>query len=58
MQGAAAVVRQDADTGSDVAAAVGYRDPSYFSRLFRETFGCPPTEYAAQEAPEDPDMGP
>ncbi len=58
LQRAAALLRQDADTVSDVAAAVGYRDPSYFSRLFRETFGCPPTEYAAQEAPEDPDMGP
>ncbi len=58
LQHAAALLQQGADTVSDVAAAVGYRDPSYFSRLFRDTFGCPPTEYAAQEAPEDPDMGP
>ncbi len=57
LQHAAALLQQGADTVSDVAAAVGYRDPSYFSRLFRDTFGCPPTEYAAQEAPEDPDMG-
>ncbi len=34
----------------------GTENPSSFSRLFRETFGCSPTEYAAQEALEDPDM--
>ncbi|WP_442978403.1 helix-turn-helix domain-containing protein [Salinibacter sp.] len=36
---------------------MGYRDPSYFSRLFRETFGCSPTEYAEQESasPDTPD---
>ncbi|MFB6279525.1 MAG: response regulator [Salinibacter sp.] len=57
LQHAASLLEEGADTVSDVASAVGYRDPSYFSRLFRETFGCSPTEYAAQEAesPDDPD---
>ena len=60
LQHAAALLRQGADTISDVASAVGYRDPSYFSRLFRETFGCSPTEYAEQDhdATDNPDMGP
>lgn len=31
---------------SEVADAVGYRDASHFSRLFHETFGCSPTDYA------------
>ena len=57
LQHAAALLQQGADTVSGVADAVGYRDPSYFSRLFRETFGCSPTEYAEQEreAPDEPD---
>jgi DNA-binding response OmpR family regulator len=60
LQHAAALLRQGADTISDVASAVGYRDPSYFSRLFRETFGCSPTEYAEQdhEAADNPDTSP
>jgi DNA-binding response OmpR family regulator len=51
---AAALLQEDTPTVADLAAAVGYRDPSYFSRLFRETFGCSPTEYAEQ-APAAPD---
>jgi signal transduction histidine kinase/CheY-like chemotaxis protein len=58
LQHAASLLDEGADTVSDVASAVGYRDPSYFSRLFRETFGCSPTEYAEQEGgpPEEPDI--
>ena len=57
LQHAAALLQQGADTIADVADAVGYRDPNYFSRLFRETFGCSPTEYAEQEteAVDEPD---
>ena len=60
LQHAAALLQEGTDTISDVADAVGYRDPSYFSRLFRETFGCSPTEYAEQESepPDEPDIGP
>ena len=32
-------------TVSEVSASVGYRDPLYFSRIFRRRFGVPPTEY-------------
>ncbi len=30
---------------SDIAAAVGYKDNSYFTRAFRKQFGLPPSEY-------------
>lgn len=33
-----------------VAYSVGYEDPLYFSRRFREIMGCPPSRYAQQEA--------
>ena len=57
LQHAAKLLEEGADTISDVASAVGYRDASYFSRLFRETFGCPPTEYAERdEAPDATDI--
>jgi signal transduction histidine kinase/DNA-binding response OmpR family regulator len=56
LQRAATLLREGADTVSAVAAAVGYRDASYFSRLFRESFGCSPTDYAEQpaDAPKTP----
>jgi len=53
LQHAAALLREGADTVADVADAVGYRDASYFSRLFRDTFGCSPTEYAEEGPPAD-----
>jgi AraC-like DNA-binding protein len=57
LQHAAALLEDGADTVKDVASAVGYRDPSYFSRLFRETFGCPPTAYAERDdAPDASDI--
>jgi len=30
---------------TDVAAAVGFTDPSYFTRVFRKIAGASPTEY-------------
>lgn len=56
LQRAATLLREGADTVSTVAAAVGYRDAGYFSQLFRESFGCSPTEYADRpsDAPEAP----
>jgi AraC-like DNA-binding protein len=32
---------------SDVAFAVGFRDPSYFTRTFRRYFGIPPSEHCS-----------
>ena len=32
-------------TVADAADAVGYRDPSYFSQLFKEVHGAPPSEF-------------
>jgi signal transduction histidine kinase/AraC-like DNA-binding protein len=38
---------------SEVAFKVGFRDPAYFSRLFKQTVGCLPSEYMARVASED-----
>ena len=40
---------------TDVAAAVGFADPSYFTRVFRRIAGASPTEY--REAPSGADCG-
>jgi signal transduction histidine kinase/DNA-binding response OmpR family regulator len=41
---------------SEVAYRVGFSDPNYFSRLFRQTFGVAPSEYA-QTLPGEEDPG-
>jgi YesN/AraC family two-component response regulator len=40
---------------TDVAAAVGFTDPSYFTRVFRKQEGVSPTEYRAAPAEADAD---
>lgn len=51
MQAAARLLRQDPKAHiADVAYAVGYNDPKYFSACFKKDFGCLPSEYAAQKA--------
>lgn len=41
---------------SDVAAAVGFTDPSYFTRLFRKTIGLSPTEYRESLPPGEHEL--
>ena len=32
---------------SEIAYAVGFNDPSYFTRSFKQEFGCPPSDFVA-----------
>jgi DNA-binding response OmpR family regulator len=45
----AQLVAQGYGTVAEIAYAVGFGSPSYFTKCFRETYGVPPTEYAAEE---------
>ena len=47
LERAAQLLAQQAGTVSEVAYAVGFKQPQYFSKLFRQVFGVPPSEYAA-----------
>ncbi|RKR73596.1 AraC-like DNA-binding protein [Frondihabitans australicus] len=47
MDEAARLLRTTGLRASEVARAVGYTDPLYFSRVFRQTFSVPPSRYAA-----------
>ena len=44
------LLRQRGKRSGEVAAEVGYRDPRYFSFVFKKTQGCTPREYRAGEA--------
>lgn len=46
LQRAADLLNQGAGSIAEVAYAIGFNDPDYFSRLFRQTYGMPPSEYA------------
>jgi len=48
LERAAQLLEQGAGSIADVAHAVGFEDPSYFGRVFRQGFGMTPTEYAEQ----------
>ncbi|MBU2506376.1 MAG: helix-turn-helix transcriptional regulator [Bacteroidetes bacterium] len=34
---------------TDVSSRAGFRNPSYFSRCFKRTFGCTPSEYRRRQ---------
>ena len=43
------LLRQGGKRSGEVAAEIGYRDPRYFSFVFKKTQGCTPREYRAGE---------
>ncbi|CAN0543566.1 unnamed protein product, partial [Laminaria digitata] len=45
LQRAAQLLTQEAGTIAEIAYAVGFNDPKYFSRLFRQVYGVSPSEY-------------
>ena len=44
------LLRKTAKRTSEIAAEIGYRDPRYFSFVFKKTQGCTPRDYRAGEA--------
>ncbi len=42
------LLRQSNGNISEVGYSVGFNDPAYFAKCFRETYQCTPTEYAKQ----------
>jgi signal transduction histidine kinase/CheY-like chemotaxis protein len=51
LQRAAQLLERRAGTVSEIAYRVGFHDAEHFSRLFRQTYGLTPTQYAEQHAP-------
>ena len=47
LQAAAGLLRSCTDTVSDIAAMCGFRDPLYFSHMFKKKYGMSPSLYAA-----------
>ena len=47
----AASLLQSSNAGvSNIGYQVGFNDPSYFTRCFKEAYGCSPTEYSQKQA--------
>ena len=46
LERAAQLLEQRAGSVSEIAYQVGFNQPEYFSKLFRQVFGIPPSEYA------------
>ena len=49
MDKARRLLRQTTQRSGEIAAAVGYRDPRYFSFVFKKTQGCTPSAYRAMQ---------
>ena len=50
METAARLLAETSMSVTDIAVRVGFRNPNYFAKVFRKTFGCQPTEYRQQNA--------
>ena len=51
IQQAARLLAETCDKVSDIAAHCGFQDMSYFTKVFRQTMGCVPTEYRKNASP-------
>lgn len=49
MELAKQLLRQTSKRSSEIAFKIGYRDPRYFSFIFKKTQGCTPSSYRAGE---------
>jgi signal transduction histidine kinase/DNA-binding response OmpR family regulator len=49
---AADMIRQKADTITQIGYSVGFSDQSYFTKCFKKQFGVTPTDYSAQKSSE------
>ena len=47
---AASLLQSSNASVSDIGYQVGFNDPSYFTRCFREAYGCSPSEYSQKQA--------
>jgi len=50
LERASQLIAQDWGNVSEIAYKVGFQDAKYFSKLFKQTFGSTPTEYAEEKA--------
>ncbi len=47
---AARMIKEGTNSISEIAYKVGFSDPGYFSKCFKQQFGIPPKEYANQQS--------
>jgi signal transduction histidine kinase/DNA-binding response OmpR family regulator len=54
LQRAMNLLQQDAATIAEISFMVGFGSPAYFTKCFREQFGCPPSEVIKRTPPRMP----
>ena len=52
LERACELIREGGRTMAEISYAVGFNDPHYFSKIFKQEFGVTPTEYRASQQPD------